>query len=46
MIAAVNRTIIDAGQTMAFGVKNFEIVNKFVYVGARVTPKNDVGLEI
>jgi hypothetical protein len=39
MIAAGNRTIFDAGQTVAFGDKNFEIVCKFV------TPKND-NLEI
>jgi hypothetical protein len=46
MIAAGNRTILDAGQTVAFGDKNFEVVNEFVYLGAFVTPKNDVGLEI
>jgi hypothetical protein len=28
MIAAGNRTIIDAGQTVAFGDKNFEVVNE------------------
>jgi hypothetical protein len=46
MIAAGNRTILDAGQTVAFGDKNFEVVNEFVYLGALVTPKIDVGLEI
>jgi hypothetical protein len=45
-IAAGNRTILDAGHTMAFGDKNFEVVNEIVYLGAVVTPKNDVGLEI
>jgi hypothetical protein len=44
MIAAGNRTILDAGQNVAFGNRNFEVVN--VYFGALVTPKNDVGLEI
>jgi hypothetical protein len=46
MIAAGNRTILDAGQTVVFRVKNFEVVNEFVYLGALLTPKNDVGLEI
>jgi hypothetical protein len=46
MIATANRTIVDAGQTVAFGDKNFEVVNKFVYLEALVIPKNDVGLEI
>jgi hypothetical protein len=45
MIAAENRTILDAEQTVAFGEKNFEVVNKFVYLGALVTPKNDVGFQ-
>jgi hypothetical protein len=45
MIAAENRTILDAGQTVAFGEKNFEVVNEFVYLGALVTPKNDVGFQ-
>jgi hypothetical protein len=44
MIAAGNRTIL--GQTVAFGDKSFEVVNKFVYLGVLVIPKNDVGLEI
>jgi hypothetical protein len=35
MIVAGNRTILAAGQTVAFGDRNFE-----------VTPNNDVGLEI
>jgi hypothetical protein len=43
---AGNRMILDAGQTVAFGEENFEVVNEFVYLGAVVTPKNDVGLEI
>jgi hypothetical protein len=29
-----------------FGDKNLEVVNEFVYLGALVTQKNDVGLEI
>jgi hypothetical protein len=43
MIAAGNRTILDTGQTVAFGNKNFEVVNEFVYLAALVTSKNDVG---
>jgi hypothetical protein len=27
---------------VAFGNKNYEVVNEFVYLGALVTPKNDV----
>jgi hypothetical protein len=46
MIAAGNRTILDAWKTVAFCDKNFEGVNEFVYLGALVTPENDVGLEI
>jgi hypothetical protein len=46
MIAAENRTILDAGQTVGFGDKNFDVVNKFVYLEALVTPKSDVGIEI
>jgi hypothetical protein len=46
MFACENRTILDAGQTVAFGDKNFEFVNEFVYLGVLVTPKNDVGLEM
>jgi hypothetical protein len=38
--------ILDVEQTVAFGNKNFEVVNEFVYLGALVTPKNDVDLEI
>jgi hypothetical protein len=38
--------ILDAGQTVAFGDKKFEVINEFVYLGALVTPKNDEGLEI
>jgi hypothetical protein len=46
MIAAGKRTILDAGQLVAFGDKNFKVVNEFVYLRALVTPKNDVGSEI
>jgi hypothetical protein len=46
MIAAGNRTIFDARQTVASGDKNFEVVNDFVYLRALVTPKNDVDFEI
>jgi cytochrome c551/c552 len=46
MIAVGNRTILDAGQIVAFGDKNFEGVNEFVYLGALMTPKNDLALEI
>jgi hypothetical protein len=42
IIAAGNRTILDTGQTVAFGNKNYEVVNEFVYFRALVTPKNDV----
>jgi hypothetical protein len=31
---------------VAFGDKNFEVVNAFVFLGALVTSKSDVGLEI
>jgi hypothetical protein len=46
MIGAGNRTILNAGQTVALGDKNFEVDNEFVHLGALVTPKNDVDLEI
>jgi hypothetical protein len=46
MIAVGNKTIFDVRQTVAFGEKNFEVVNEYVYLRALVTPKNDVGLEI
>jgi hypothetical protein len=46
MIAAGNRTILDNEQIVAFGNKNFEVVNEFLNLGALVTPKNDVGVEI
>jgi signal peptidase I len=46
MIAAGKRTILNGGQTVVFGDDNLEVVNKFVYLGAFVTPKNDVGLEV
>jgi hypothetical protein len=36
-----NETILDAGQTVAFSDKNFDVVNEFLYLGALVTPKND-----
>jgi hypothetical protein len=41
MIAAGNRTTLEAGQTVAFGDRNFEVLNDFVYLGALVTLKND-----
>jgi hypothetical protein len=44
--AAGSRTILDAGQTVAFGDKNFKVVNEFLYLGALVTPKKDVVLKI
>jgi hypothetical protein len=37
MIADGNRTILDVGQTVVFGDKNFEVVNEFVYLEALVT---------
>jgi hypothetical protein len=46
MIAVANTTILETGQTVAFGDRNFKVVNEFVYFGALVTPKNDVYLEI
>jgi hypothetical protein len=46
MVMARNRTILDVGQTGAFGDKNYEVFNEFVYLKALVTPKNNVGLEI
>jgi hypothetical protein len=45
LLAAENRTILAAGQTMTFGDRNFEVVNEFVYLGGLETPKNDVGLD-
>jgi hypothetical protein len=41
MIAAGNWTIHDAGQTVAFGDKSFEVVDELMYLRAIVTPKND-----
>jgi hypothetical protein len=38
LIAAGNRTVLDTGQAVAFGDKNFEAVNEFVYLRALVTP--------
>jgi hypothetical protein len=35
MIAAGNRTILTAGQTVDFGDMNFGVVNEFVYLGAQ-----------
>jgi hypothetical protein len=46
MIAVGNMTIVDAGHNVAFGDKNFEVVNELVYLEALVTLKNDVSLEI
>jgi hypothetical protein len=46
VIAAENRIILDAIQTVAFNDKNFEVVNEFVYFGALLIPKNDVDLEM
>jgi hypothetical protein len=46
MMAARNTTILDARQTVTFSGKNFEVFNEFVYLGALVTLKNDVGFEI
>jgi hypothetical protein len=45
-IAAGNRKILDAEQTVAFGDKNFEVVKEILYLRALETPKNDVGLKI
>jgi hypothetical protein len=45
MIAAGIKTIFDARQTVAFGDKNNEVDNEFVYLGALVTLKNDLGLK-
>jgi hypothetical protein len=38
MIAAENRKILNAGQALAFGDKNFEVVNEFVYLKVLVIP--------
>jgi hypothetical protein len=46
MFAAGSRTILDAGQTVAFNDNNFKVVNEFVCLRALVTPKYDVGFEI
>jgi hypothetical protein len=32
--------------TVAFGDRKFEVVNEFVYLGALLTPQNEVGFEI
>jgi hypothetical protein len=40
------KTKYGAGQTVAFGDKNFKVVNEFVYLGALLAPKNDNGLKI
>jgi hypothetical protein len=37
MVAVGNRTILDAGKTVDFCNKNFEFVNKFVYLETVVT---------
>jgi hypothetical protein len=42
MIVAGNRTTLDAGQTVAFGDKNFEVVNEICELGSSFAPKNDV----
>jgi hypothetical protein len=34
MIAAANRTILDAGQIVAFGDKNFEVIYELMYLKA------------
>jgi hypothetical protein len=46
MIAAGNRTILDAEQTVALNDKNFEGVNEFMYLRTLVTSKNNIDLEI
>jgi hypothetical protein len=46
MIAAGNRTILNNEQTVAFGDKNFEVVNEFLNLEALLTYKNVMGLEI
>jgi hypothetical protein len=46
MFRAGNRTMLDARQSVTFGDKNFEVINEFVYLGALVIPKHDIGLEI
>jgi hypothetical protein len=46
MIAARNRTILDAAQTEALGERNLEVFNEFMYLRALVIPKIDMGLEI
>jgi hypothetical protein len=42
MIAARKRTILDTGQTVDFGNKNFKVVNELVFLGAEFgdTAKN------
>jgi hypothetical protein len=45
MIAAGNRTILNAGQTVAFDDRNFEVFKELVYLEALVTSMNNVGLE-
>jgi hypothetical protein len=37
LVAVGNRTILDVGKIVAFGNKNFEFVNKFVYLETVVT---------
>jgi hypothetical protein len=34
MTPAGKRTILDAGQSVPFGNKSFEVINEFVYLGA------------
>jgi hypothetical protein len=37
LIGAGNATILDVGQTVGFGDRNFKVVNEFVYLGHRRT---------
>jgi hypothetical protein len=46
MIAAgTDRLIRDVGHSVVLGVKTFEVVEEFVYLGPLVTPNKDVSLE-
>jgi hypothetical protein len=47
VIAAGNEsTILDVGQSVAFGDNTYEVVKEFVYLASLVTSNNDVGQEI
>jgi hypothetical protein len=46
IVARNDRTIRDVRQSEAIGVKHFEVVKEFVYLGSLMTPTNDVSLEI